>query len=513
MNTNVNKQLDDLFRVWDNGLCPGAQVLIRQHGETVYEKCFGYGNLENQLKIKSDSILHVASISKEFTVLSILLLWKEGKLGLDDDIRKYVGEYINIEEPITVRQMMNNVSGLRDQWELLFMRSITINDQITMDDINTTIRLQKHLNFKPQSRYLYSNTGFHLLALIVEKLSGMSFPQFAKERIFKPLGMEHTFVRESYTQIVPNLVYSYQDDGDGNYYYNPLNYCVYGPTSVNTCASDLSKILDEYIHPQVIDPEIIALMKTPAILSDGTAAEYCGGLMTHKLHGLDVFGHGGADAAYRGQVSCIPEKELEVILLSNTTTRVMAKMADKAACIVLGLPDCTEPAVPEHKEAPAHAGLFAASLPDDPLFVNILDHDGTLFMKREWCETELVRTEDGGYRVGTLDEVIYFTEEGILYRLPARVVKMTPVSPADPSLFEEGHYYDEETDAHVTLEKTENGCALCMLRYGKSELYRNAAGENIFSFGPDLTMYVKPENGSLILDGGRIKNIVLKKMD
>ena len=170
-------------------------------------------------------------------------------------------------------------------------------------------------------------------------------------------------------------------------------------------------------------------MKTPAILSDGTAAEYCGGLMTHKLHGLDVFGHGGADAAYRGQVSCIPEKELEVILLSNTTTRVMAKMADKAACIVLGLPDCTEPAVPEHKEAPAHAGLFAASLPDDPLFVNILDHDGTLFMKREWCETELVGTEDGGYRVGTLDEVIYFTEEGILYRLPARVVKMTPVSP------------------------------------------------------------------------------------
>ena len=87
MNTNVNKQLDDLFRVWDNGLCPGAQVLIRQHGETVYEKCFGYGNLENQLKIKNDSILHVASISKEFTVLSILLLWKEGKLGLDDDIR------------------------------------------------------------------------------------------------------------------------------------------------------------------------------------------------------------------------------------------------------------------------------------------------------------------------------------------------------------------------------------------------------------------------------------------
>lgn len=100
MNTNVSKQLDDLFRVWDNGLCPGAQVLIRQHGETVYEKCFGYGNLENQLKIKNDSILHVASISKEFTVLSILLLWKEGKLGLDDDIRKYGENISTLKSPL-----------------------------------------------------------------------------------------------------------------------------------------------------------------------------------------------------------------------------------------------------------------------------------------------------------------------------------------------------------------------------------------------------------------------------
>ena len=257
MNSNMTEQLDQLFRMWDRGLCPGAQVLIRQHGKTLYEKCFGYGNLENKLKIHKESIFHVASISKEFTVLSILRLWKEGKLDLEDDIRKYLNEYINIETPITIRQMMNNVSGLRDQWELLFLRGIKINDQIDMDDINTTISLQKSLNFEPQSQSLYSNTGFHLLALIVEKLSQMSFPQFVKERIFIPLGMTHSFVRESFTQIVPDLTYSYQDEGNDTFYYNPLNYALYGPTSVNTCASDLCKVLDEYIHPNVIDPEII----------------------------------------------------------------------------------------------------------------------------------------------------------------------------------------------------------------------------------------------------------------
>ena len=77
MNSNMTEQLDQLFRMWDRGLCPGAQVLIRQHGKTLYEKCFGYGNLENKLKIHKESIFHVASISKEFTVMSILLLWKE----------------------------------------------------------------------------------------------------------------------------------------------------------------------------------------------------------------------------------------------------------------------------------------------------------------------------------------------------------------------------------------------------------------------------------------------------
>ena len=511
MNSNMTEQLDQLFRMWDRGLCPGAQVLIRQHGKTLYEKCFGYGNLENKLKIHKESIFHVASISKEFTVMSILLLWKEGKLDLDDNIKKYLDEYINIETPITIRQMMNNVSGLRDQWELLFLRGIKINDQIDMDDINTTISLQKSLNFEPQSQYLYSNTGFHLLALIVEKLSQMSFPQFVKERIFTPLGMTHSFVRESFTQIVPDLTYSYQDEGDDTFYYNPLNYALYGPTSVNTCASDLCKVLDEYIHPNVIDPEIIELMKKPVLLSNGKTAEYCGGLITHKLHGLDVFGHGGADAAYRGEIICIPEKKLELVLISNTTTYAMSKLADKAACIVLGLPDCTEPAVPEHENAPARSGVFLTALPDDPMFVDITEQNGTFYMQREWCRTELVKEEDGGYRIGSLDEKIYFTDNEILYRLPGRVLTLTPAEPVDPALFQEGTYYNDETDSFMKLVKVGNTCEIHMRRYGKTTLYQSGSGSIIFRMDANLVMYVKAENDTIIMDGGRIKHILYQK--
>ena len=223
MNRDFKEQVKTILSRWTDGLCPGGQVLIRKNHETVYEGAFGYANLENRLPITENSIFHIASISKQFTVLAVLLLQEDGKLHVDDDIRGYVGDLIHFEEPVSIRQMMNNVSGIRDQWELLFMRGIKINDSIDMEDVNETIRLQKSLNFQPQEGYLYSNTGFHLLSVIVERLSGMTFPDFVRERIFKPLGMEHTMVRSSYSQVIPNLAYSYQDEGNGTYYYNPLN--------------------------------------------------------------------------------------------------------------------------------------------------------------------------------------------------------------------------------------------------------------------------------------------------
>ena len=340
MNQNLEENVRQILSRWTEGLCPGGQVLIRKGGETFYEGCFGYGNLENRIPITPESIFHIASISKQFTVLSVLLLQEDGLLSVDDDIRRYVGDLIRFEEPVTLRQMFNNVSGIRDQWELLFMRGIKINDSIDMEDVNETIRLQKSLNFPPQEGYLYSNTGFHLLSVIVERLSGMSFPQFVRERIFKPLHMDSTLVRGSYNQIIPGLAYSYQDDGTGTYYYNPLNYSLYGPTSVNTCARDLIKILDEYRNPSLFSPETVKTVLTAAVLKDGSEIEYCGGMMTHVWNGLKVYEHGGADAAYRAQLLWIPEKELEVVLLSNTTTYMASVAAKKLAAQSLGIAQC-----------------------------------------------------------------------------------------------------------------------------------------------------------------------------
>lgn len=541
MNHQLEVSLDALFSQWQNGLCPGVQALIRRSGQDLYEKSFGCANLEHQIPITSDTIFHVASISKQFTVLAILLLWKDGLLSLDDDVRTFAGDLISFKEPVSIRQMMNNVSGIRDQWELLFMRGIKINDSITMDDVNTTLKMQRRLNFPPQSAYLYSNTGFHLLSVITERISGMSFPEFARRRIFEPLHMNHTCVRQSYAQIIPRLAYSYQDEGNGSYYYNPLNYSLYGPTSVNTCARDLSRMLDEYIHPNHIDPEIIQVMKTPAVLTDGSQAEYCGGLMTRQLNGLTVYEHGGADAAYRGHVLCIPEKELEIILLSNTTSRLMSDLASQAARLVLGLSPEPEAAFPVQslpaglrkssaggeetaKFLPPRAGLFLTARPDDPQFISVTEKDGSFYMEREYGSTRLTDAGDGGWQVGTLKERLYFLEDRMICRLPGRFLTLWPAVPCTDRRFSDGTYLDEETSMVLTISREEDGSLrLSLPRYGSTWLYEPVIPASCsrpeatlpdpaFSFGPDFVMYARPEADTLVLDGYRVKGMICRRL-
>ncbi len=512
MNREFENQVRELFCRWTQGVCPGGQILIRRNHETIYEQCFGYGNLENRLPITPDSIFHVASISKQFTVLAVLLLQEDGKLHVDDDIRKYVGDLISFKEPVTIRQMFNNVSGIRDQWELLFMRGIKINDSIGMEDVNASIRLQKTLNFPPQEGYLYSNTGFHLLAVIVERLSGRAFPDFVKERIFTPLGMEHTMIRSSYSQVIPGLAYSYQDEGSGAYYYNPLNYSLYGPTSVNTCARDLVRILGEYESPSLFSRETVDTVLKAAVLRDGSEIEYCGGMMTHIFHGMKVYEHSGADAAYRGQLLWIPEKQLEIVLLSNTTSYLASRMSKKLAALVLGLPaEADERNVRD--ALPVSPGIYVTALPDDPFVMEIKQSGQGFCVKREYTDTALVEQKDGSYRIGSLDEYLVFHEDSVEHILPARVAKLTKARLTDPLVkLVPGVYYQDETACRMEIEKTDEAYQISHPRYGTTPVYFTADHQAVFGFGPDFVMYVSPCGDGLVMDGYRARKMTFERV-
>jgi CubicO group peptidase (beta-lactamase class C family) len=203
-----DKQIDAIFKDWASPNTPGASVAVIQHGKLVFAKGYGVANLEYGISIRPDTIFHVASVSKQFTAMAVVLLELEGKLALDDDVHKYLPELPDYGNKITIRNLLQHTSGVRDQWQTLALAGWSLQDVITQDQALRLIFRQKELNFPPGTRYLYSNAGFTLLAEIVARVSGKPFPQFCTERIFAPLRMTHTHFHQNLTQLVPGRAYS-----------------------------------------------------------------------------------------------------------------------------------------------------------------------------------------------------------------------------------------------------------------------------------------------------------------
>jgi CubicO group peptidase (beta-lactamase class C family) len=201
-------QVDGIFKEWDTAATPGAAVAVIEKGRVVFDKGYGIANLEYGVPIGPETIFHVASVSKQFTAMAVVLLEEDGKLSIEDDIHKFLPELPDYGYKITVRNLLQHTSGFRDQWQTLALAGWSLEDVITQDQILRMLFRQKELNFPPGTEHLYSNAGFTLLAEIVARVSGQPFPEFCAERIFKPLGMAHTHFHQDLAQLVPGRAYS-----------------------------------------------------------------------------------------------------------------------------------------------------------------------------------------------------------------------------------------------------------------------------------------------------------------
>lgn len=310
------KKLDALFESWNHDNTPGCAVGIVRNDSLIFSKGYGIANLEYGIPITPSTIFHMASVSKQFTAFSIVLLARQGKLKLDDDIHKYLSWFPNLGEKITIRQLLNHTSGIRDQWQLLAISGTRLDDVITQDHIIKVLSRQQALNFKPGERYSYSNSGFTMLAEIVKSVTGQTLRQFTDSAIFKPLGMNDTHFHDDYTEIVKNRSYSY--DRDGTHYANSiLSYSNAGATSLFTNINDLSKwIMNFYIH-KVGDQQDIDRLTEKARLNNGRQIDYALGIgiIDHKGH--KGFAHGGADAGYRTVITVFPNLKMGFLVFSN----------------------------------------------------------------------------------------------------------------------------------------------------------------------------------------------------
>jgi CubicO group peptidase (beta-lactamase class C family) len=206
---SVIKKIDLILSEWDKTNSPGCSLAIVKDGTIIYKRGYGMSNLEYNIAITPASIFHVASISKQFTAAAILRLAQEGKLSLDDDIRKYIPEVPDLGHPITFNHLIHHTSGLRDQWDLQSLAGWREGDVITENDILDMLKRQRALNFVPGDEYVYCNTGFTLLGIAVKRITGVSLRDYADSVFFKPLGMNNTLFHSDHAEIVPNRTSAY----------------------------------------------------------------------------------------------------------------------------------------------------------------------------------------------------------------------------------------------------------------------------------------------------------------
>lgn len=332
---SASRWVDSIFAPFATRQSPGCAVGVTRDGVLQLAKGYGMADLEHHVPIGPDTRFYIASISKQFTAMSIVLLAQEKRISLDDSIQKWVPEVPSFGATITLRHLLHHTSGLRDYFTLLAVLGWPSDGLLTEKQFLTLVSRQRNLNFPPGDEFLYSNTGYALLAIVVQRASGQSLRDFAAARIFKPLGMTHTEFRDDHLAVIPNVARGYQPSG-ATFRISQPEFDVVGDGGVYSTVEDLAKWDANFRTGRVGGTDGIALLQEPGRLSDGQPIPYALAITIGKFRGLKTYSHGGSYGGYRGTLLRFPDNGVSVITLCNTAG-ASGGLAEQVASVVLGL--------------------------------------------------------------------------------------------------------------------------------------------------------------------------------
>lgn len=497
---------------------PGAELAISRNGKIIFSKAWGMADLEHHVPLTTESVTEAGSVSKQFTAAAILLLEQQGKLSLDDDVRKYVPELKDYGATITLRHMMQHKSGFKD-WGAIaaiagWPRSTkTYNN----NDALYIISNQKTLNHKPGDEYLYSNSNYNLFAIIVERVSGMSLAEFTRKNIFEPAGMKHTQWRDDYKRIVRNRAIAYSRSGSGHQTNMPNEY-VYGNGGLLTTAEDLVTWCNYYLHGKLGNPSLLNKQIATTAFNNGVMHRYAAGLFVGTFLGWKYHSHDGATAGYRSNLDVFPELGLSIAWLSNTsefdsdTLNVADAIAD--LFVPVNVPDPQQPPLRpitlSSEELTGYAGWYRNSRTGGGVRLSV--------------QQDKLYASQGGQLTPISDEVfasgnnrIEIRQKGLLFITGTKdSTYFTSVEEAklDENAMSEyaGEYYSEEAEAKFYVG-VKNG-KVYIQQKPKTELLLSPTYKDGFE-SPAGVIYFERENGKIIsfkVSVGRARNVEFKKI-
>ncbi|MGK2961998.1 MAG: serine hydrolase domain-containing protein [Gemmatimonadaceae bacterium] len=524
MNDSTRVAVNRVFAVWSATDGPGCALGVSRNGEVVYQNGYGMANLELDVPITPASIFHVASVSKQFTAAALMLLAHDGKLSLDDDVRIHLPELPDYGHRITIRHLLTHTSGLRDQWDLLFMaRGRFEESRITEADVLEIVGRQKALNFVPGTEYLYSNTGYTLAGTIVRRVSGKSLREFAHERIFQPLGMTQTHFHDDYTMVVKRRAAGYSRRADGTWRVSLPNFDTYGATSLFTTVGDLLKWDANFAKPIVGNETLLREMRASATLDNGDTTGYGLGISMEVYRGAQLTGHGGADAGYRAYLGRFPAHGLAVTVLCNASSANPAALARSVADLFLDdkLAPVAEPvralATPSAAQLARLAGVYVNPNTGAPTFISL--RGDTLILGRT-AGPALVALSDRRFRVTGQPVDLEFAPDGQLVqtvltwpsRKPIALRRQEPArqSPAELERYA-GSYHSEELGATYVVTATDSTLVL-KTRWGAERTVRPAYGDTFA--GDFLLTFTRGRGGrivGMVMGSGRVRGVRFEK--
>lgn len=311
-------RLGQLLYRWDSEEGPGVAVGVVDHGKLVHADAFGMANLVHGAPFTPGTPSNVGSISKQFTAMAMLILQQEGELSLDDPLRTYLPEVPDFGTPLTIRHVLRHTTGL---WEIingLMLAGWEIEDSLDTGEVLALVENQPALQFPPGTDHIYNNTGYLLLAEVVERVTDEPFGSWMKVHVFEPLGMDHTVVKTRPGQVIPGSAQGYVPAESGGYVELPDIARSYGAGGIYSTVGDLARWIDHFRTPTLVSPEAIQEMTTPFVLPDGEETDYGLGIAVDEYRGLRRVWHNGGDSAHTAMLVFLPEPDVGVVLLGNT---------------------------------------------------------------------------------------------------------------------------------------------------------------------------------------------------
>jgi CubicO group peptidase (beta-lactamase class C family) len=472
--------IDSIFQRFDGTRTPGCAVGVSDAHSIILERAYGMADLEHDVANGPETVFEPGSVSKQFTAAATILLALDGEISLTDDIREYIPELPVYDETVTIRHLLNHTSGLRDWGSVAgiegWPRTTRVHTHIHMLDIASR---QMALNYPPGEYYSYTNTGYNLQAVLVERVSGMSFAEFSKKRIFEPLGMTKTEWRDDFTRIVKDRSIAYRANRDGGWSMRMPFENVHGNGGLLTTVGDLLRFTHNLETGELGGPRFIEEMHRQGVLNSGTTISYASGLFVGEYKGVREVQHSGSTAAYRGFLTRFPDQGIAVAVMCNASNGNAGGLAHRVADLYLG-DAITEPEapgpVPAIEMSPERLAALAGGYRITGgarlgTFFSVAAGDDRL----QAAGTELFPVSDTRFR-SARGTVLQFDDTPMEEGRPGAVlnpdsdnIRLEPVAPFDPGEAElaqyTGSYRSDEAEATYAVE-IEDGELVMKDRWG-----------------------------------------------